>query len=139
MRVEMAQKVKQRRQLARSTLLVIIQILSAERAPSSRSLAQATELPARSVTQIIKRLSKAGWLAHNLPNNAPRSGQRRHPIRYRLTIVGRQEARRALEKQASRTGGKWQIHADLPARRVARAAPLPAPGSASVSPAQLLQ
>lgn len=119
----MVRKVEQPRRLARSTLLVIIQILEANRPVANRSLAKATSVPSRTVAQIIKRLSRKGWVAHSMPGDLRRCGRRRVPIRYRLTIKGRQEAKHALTRQASRVGGKWLIHDSAPAARLTRDAP----------------
>lgn len=105
----MVRKTKRRRLLARSTLLVIMKILTSARPISNRDLVEATKLHSVTVSQILKRLSNKGWLAPNLPSGISRAGQRRHPICYRLTLKGQQEAKWVLEKQGSLDGGRWQI------------------------------
>jgi DNA-binding MarR family transcriptional regulator len=87
----------------RTTLLVIAQILKADRPLTSQDVIVATELMPSEVRQIMKRLTNEGWLLREV-----RPGQTR-ARRYRLTSQGRREGREALQRQADLVGGKWLI------------------------------
>jgi DNA-binding MarR family transcriptional regulator len=95
--------VKQRRVMKRTTLLVIAQILKADRPLTSQDVIAATGLVPSEVRQIMKRLTNEGWLLREIMPGQMRAR------RYRLTSQGRREGRDALQRQADLVGGKWRL------------------------------
>lgn len=61
---------------------------------------RATGLPGGTVYPILRRLETAGWLEAEYEPHRPHV-RRRPRVYYRLTAVGRQRARRALEQHAA--------------------------------------
>jgi DNA-binding MarR family transcriptional regulator len=101
---------KQRRLLRRTTLLVIAELLQADRPRMHRELAEAGGITSGELSQILKRFAKDGWLASDLkPGYEPAQGNRSRR-RHRLTPHGRREAKRALQKQGRLVGGKWCLN-----------------------------
>ena len=117
--MEGVQKVKQRRLLKRSTLEIITKILEDRRPFTSGGLAFATGIAPRTVSQTIKRFRCDGWIACDARYGAGRNAGRR--VAYSLTLKGRTEAHAAPRKQASFTGGKWQIDAPIRSERASAA------------------
>jgi DNA-binding MarR family transcriptional regulator len=109
---------KQRRLLKRTTLVVIAELLEADRPRTHRELATAAAITSCDLSQILKRFGKDGWLASDLRPGYEPAGGNRARRRHRLTPQGRREAKRALEKQGRLVGGKWCLNEgdEIPAR-----------------------
>ncbi len=109
---------KQRRLLKRTTLLVIAELLQADRPRTHRELAEAAAITSSDLSQILKRFGKDGWLARDLKPGYEPAGGNRSRRRHRLTSQGRREAKRTLQKQGRLVGGKWCLNegGEIPAR-----------------------
>jgi DNA-binding MarR family transcriptional regulator len=109
---------KQRRLLKRTTLVVIAELLEADRPRTHRELAAAAGITSSDLSQILKRFAKDGWLASDLKPGYEPAGDSRARRRHRLTPQGRREAKRALQKQGRLIGGRWCLNegGEIPVR-----------------------
>jgi len=109
---------KQRRLLKRTTLVVIAELLEADRPRTHRELAAAAAITSSDLSQILKRCGKDGWLASDLKPGYELAEGNRSRRRHRLTPQGRREAKRALQKQGRLIGGRWCLNdgGEIPTR-----------------------